>query len=88
MIYVTRGENVYTTNMGSGTVSILTDSVMQPGPRHLWREGTACLATNPDSGVERLTEGFDVTPDGQQLWTAASEDGVISIIDLPTKKIG
>ena len=88
MIYVTRGEKtVYTTNMGSGTVSILTDSVMQPGPtappgaraQHAWLQTLI--------PVSRGSEGFDVTPDGQQLWTAASEDGIISIIDLPTKKL-
>ena len=28
-----------------------------------------------------------MSPDGNQLWTAASEDGTISIIELPTKKL-
>jgi DNA-binding beta-propeller fold protein YncE len=34
----------------------------------------------------RGSEGFDVSPDGKELWTAASEDGTISIINLETKK--
>ena len=33
------------------------------------------------------SEGFDVSPDGKELWTAASEDGTISIIDINTKKL-
>jgi YVTN family beta-propeller protein len=37
--------------------------------------------------VDRGSEGFDVSPDGKQLWTAASEDGKVSIIDLETKKL-
>ena len=28
-----------------------------------------------------------MSPDGSELWTAASEDGIISIIDLVTKKL-
>ena len=35
----------------------------------------------------RGSEGFDVLPDGTQLWTASAEDGSISIIDLATKKL-
>lgn len=36
--------------------------------------------------VSKGSEGFDVSPDGRELWTAASEDGVISIIDISSKK--
>src|SRR6185503_19655781 len=36
--------------------------------------------------VSRGSEGFDVSPDGSELWTASSEDGTISIIDLAAKK--
>lgn len=32
-------------------------------------------------------EGFDLTPDGKQLWTAHSRDGGVSVIDLATKKV-
>jgi DNA-binding beta-propeller fold protein YncE len=37
--------------------------------------------------VSRGSEGFDVSPNGRQLWTAASDDGSIAIIDLATKKL-
>ena len=36
--------------------------------------------------VGRGSEGFDVSPDGKELWTAAADDGTIWIIDLATKK--
>ncbi len=88
MIYVTDDEKkIYTTNVSSGTVSIIADTLMQPGkfappdakPREEWRQTVV--------PVSRGSEGFDVSPDGKELWTAASEDGAISIIDLGEKKL-
>ena len=35
----------------------------------------------------RGSEGFDVLPNGTELWTASSEDGTITIIDLVGKKL-
>lgn len=87
MIYVTAdGKKIYTTNISSGTVSILEDIVIPPGrnappnakPRTDWVQTVVPTA--------RGSEGFDVSPDGKELWTASGEDGVISIIDLATKK--
>lgn len=108
MIYVTSEQkNVYTTNVASGTVSILTDSLVQPnfGPP----PGGNPPAGNPPGGnrqggmppgakphmdwfetvipVGRGSEGFDVSPDGKELWTAASDDGTIYIIDLVARKV-
>jgi len=87
MIYVTGdGKKIYTTNVSSGTVSILVDTLIQPGkmappnakPREDWVQTVVPTA--------RGSEGFDVSPDGSELWTASSEDGTISIIDLVAKK--
>jgi len=87
MIYVTPdGRKIYTTNISSGTVSIFVDTLIQPGrtappnakPRQEWMHTIVPTA--------RGSEGFDVSPDGKELWTAASEDGTISIINLETKK--
>ena len=87
MIYVTAdGKKIYTTNVSSGTVSILVDTLIQPGkfappnakPHEDWVQTIVPTA--------RGSEGFDVSPDGSELWTASSEDGTISIIDLATKK--
>ncbi len=87
MIYVTAdGKKIYTTNVSSGTVSILVDTLIPPGrfappaakPREDWIQTVIPVA--------RGSEGFDVSPDSSELWTASSEDGAIYIIDLKTKK--
>lgn len=86
MIYVTRDEKqIYTTNVNAGTVSILADTLLPappfPGaqPRRDWIQTVV--------QVSKGVEGFDVTPDGQQLWAASAEDGTISVIDLKSKKL-
>jgi len=88
MIYVSRdGKKIYTTNVSSGTVSILADTLIPPGrfappdakPREDWIQTVVPTATG--------SEGFDVLPDGIELWTASSEDGTISVIDLGEKKL-
>ena len=102
MIYVTPdGKKVYTTNVNSGTVSILEEDTLirrggpigplpgaqqnkmppppPPGPRQEWMETLI--------PVSEGCEGFDVSPDGQQLWTISAQDGRIFIIVLPAKKV-
>ncbi len=88
MIYVTDdGKKIYTTNISSGTVSILVDTLIPPGrsapasakPREDWIQTVV--------PVTRGSEGFDVSPDNNELWTASAEDGTISIIDLAAKKL-
>jgi DNA-binding beta-propeller fold protein YncE len=37
--------------------------------------------------VSKGSEGFDVSPDGRELWTAASDDGSIAIIDIASKRV-
>lgn len=32
-------------------------------------------------------EGFDVSPDGKELWAANSHDGTVSVIDVATRKV-
>jgi len=88
MIFVTAdGKKIYTTNVSSGTVSIITDTLILPGkfappgtrPREDWLQTVV--------PVSRGSEGFDVSPDGSELWTASSEDGRIFVIDLLAKKL-
>ena len=37
--------------------------------------------------VGKGDEGFDVSPDGRELWTANSQDGTLSVIDLARKEV-
>ena len=91
MIYVTAdGKNVYTTNVSSGTVSILVDTLL---PAPVSPSGQPFPGAKPHMEwlqtvipVSRGSEGFDVSPNGRELWTAASEDGSIAIIDIAAKK--
>lgn len=83
MLYVSAdAKKIYTTNVNSGTVSILTGTSTTPPngkPREDWSQTVIPVAKG--------CEGFDVSPDGKQLWTAASEDGSIAVIDIETKKL-
>jgi DNA-binding beta-propeller fold protein YncE len=88
MIYVAPGgKKVYTTNVSSGTVSILADSLIKPNP------GPNGFAPPHRDWVQTVipvskgSEGFDVSPDGKELWAAAADDGTIAIIDLAGKKL-
>jgi len=51
-----------------------------PGPRGPDWEQTVIA-------VGRGSEGFDVTPEGKELWAANAQDGTISIIDIAGKKV-
>lgn len=86
MLHVTAdARKIYTTNMSSGTVSILYDSIFQPSPN---APSTAKPRTDWFQKVVPASigaEGFDVLPDGTKLWTAASSDGTITIVNLKTK---
>ena len=33
------------------------------------------------------SEGFDVSPDGKEIWVANAQDGTISIIDYRAKRV-
>jgi YVTN family beta-propeller protein len=105
MIYVTAdGKNIYTTNVNAGTVSILKDTLIQPGPPPGplpgGQPGARPGGGQPFPGakphldweqtvvpVSRGSEGFDVSPDGRELWTASADDGTIFIIDIAGKKV-
>lgn len=103
MIYVTEdGKRIYTTNVASGTVSILVDTLIQPGPPP--SAGAPPKGRprgfGPQGGprphmdwvqtlipVGKGSEGFDVSPDGRELWTAAADDGSIYIINIASRKV-
>ncbi|WP_299585318.1 YncE family protein [Mucilaginibacter sp.] len=89
MIYVTPdAKTVCTTNVSAGTVSILVDSLIKPTPnpagftppaRQDWVQTVI--------PVGKGSEGFDVSPDERELWTAGADDGTITIIDIASKKV-
>jgi YVTN family beta-propeller protein len=77
-------DRVFTSNVSSGTISIIEqvsalDFGPPPGtPRKTWR------VTNVAAG--RGCEGFDLSPDGKEVWAANAQDGTVTIIDVATKK--
>lgn len=79
MIYVTaNSKKIYTTNVSSGTVSILED-LTGKSAHDEW--------TQTIIPVAKGSEGFDVSPDSTELWTVSSDNGSIYIIDLNAKKL-
>lgn len=75
---------IYTTNVSSGTVSIIDQTAQMGGPpgrppRKDWNETVV--------PVGRGSEGFDVSPDGKELWAGNAGDGTVSIIDLAAKRV-
>ncbi len=77
-------KRIYTTNVASGTVCFI-DQVeggmgRGPGPPRLdWN-----VTVIP---VGRGDEGFDISPDGKELWAANAQDGTVSIIDIAAKRV-
>jgi YVTN family beta-propeller protein len=103
MLYVTAdGQQIYTTNVSSATVSVLEKVTVPPmGPPAGIRppQGSVPPPTPPGGSQPRMDwnetvipvgkgdEGFDVTPDGRELWTANAQDGTLSVVDLATRTV-
>ena len=96
MLYVTEDEKkIYTTNVSSGTVSVLEAGAFpatgppgqtgQPGPQPEVPQGIDWNQTFIPVG--KGDEGFDVSPDGGELWTANAQNGTLSVIDVASKKV-
>jgi YVTN family beta-propeller protein len=91
MIYVSPDtERIVTTNVSSGTVSIIESSgTRSPNaaanaapsspPREDWNETVVKVGNG--------SEGFDVSPDRREIWVANAQDGTISIIDATRKSV-
>ena len=103
MIYVTPDEKkIYTTNVSSATVSILEKVTLPPmsPPPGMRSPSNSLPSPPPPSGTQprmdwnetvipvgKGDEGFDVSPDGRELWTANAQDGTLSVIDLSTRTV-
>jgi YVTN family beta-propeller protein len=76
MVSLSKDHNmIFTSNIGSGTISIFE----RVGASEDWRQTVVRVGPGP--------EGFDVSPDGKELWAANSGDGTVSIIDIAGKKV-
>ena len=94
-------DRVFTSNVSSGTISIIEQvSAPSPGPPPgaTPPPGGPPPGSGPPGGIPRKTwritnvtagrgaEGFDVSPDGREIWAANAQDGTVTIIDVATKK--
>lgn len=88
MVWVAHSlDRIVTSNVRSATLSIIesapsatSESATQRGPNQgLWE------VTNVPVG--KGGEGFDVSPDGKEIWVANADDATASIVDFATKKV-
>lgn len=75
MVQINRAmDQIYTANIGSNAIGIFDRTGALD-----WSQTVVPVGKGP--------EGFDITPDGKELWAAHSQDGGISIINLFTKSV-
>ena len=67
-------DRIFTANVDSNTITIIDRAGVGN-----WNETQVTVGKGP--------EGFDLSPDGKQLWVANSQDGHVSVIDLYTKQV-
>lgn len=95
-------KQIFTSNVNSGTISIIEQTTARggppPGPPGMkppnsprpgeappgrqvkdWSEVAVKVGAGP--------EGFDVSPDGKEIWVANSHDGTVSVMDVASKKV-
>ncbi len=78
MLVVAADESrIFTSNVNGDSVSILDRDAKADVSG--WRQTTIQVGKGP--------EGFDVSPDGKELWAANSQDGTVSIVDITNRKV-
>lgn len=95
MIFVSEDQKrIITTNVSSGTVSIIDKTPPRLPPNNAAGTPPRGLVGPPggdwDETVVRVgngSEGFDVSPDGKEIWVANAQDGTISIINSVSKTV-
>jgi DNA-binding beta-propeller fold protein YncE len=96
-------DKIVTSNVSSATISIIelvlqSNMGFGPPPGATPPPGAPQAGPTPGGGnqkawevtdvsVGRGSEGFDVSPDGKEIWTGNAQDGTVSIIDFASKKI-
>lgn len=101
MVIVTKDlRTVLTSNVSSSTISVIEQAApgqgrgpggpgggRGPGGPPGGGRGGAPDWTVTNIPVGRGSEGFDLTPDGKELWVANANDSTISIIDIAAKRV-
>jgi DNA-binding beta-propeller fold protein YncE len=82
MLIALPGGAIATANSDSGSVSVISpvSTTFAGGP------------ARPNWKVEHIstgagTQGIDVTPDGRFIWASAAREGVVRVIDLPSRTV-
>src|SRR5215831_8753037 len=65
---------IFTANIGSDSISMIEGAGVGN-----WNQTVIPVGKGP--------EGFDLSPDGKQIWAANSRDGSVSVIDVATKRV-
>jgi YVTN family beta-propeller protein len=94
-------DRIVTSNVNSGTISIIEQVMPSFPPQYRPAAGgppSGAGPGGPPPGGPRKTwevtsvpsgrgcEGFDVSPDGKEIWAANAQDGTVTIIDIASKK--
>jgi YVTN family beta-propeller protein len=98
MIYVFPDLNrIVTSNVSSATVTFIEKGRGQGLGRAQTAPPRPGVPNAPAAGgttwretqipVGHGSEGFDVSPDGKEIWVANAQDGTISLIDVASKKV-
>jgi YVTN family beta-propeller protein len=92
MIYVFPNQNpIITSNVNSATITLIEKSSNSPGPPPSQgappRPAPRTNWTETVIPVGKGSEGFDVSPDGKEIWVANAQDGTISVVDLAAKRV-
>jgi len=75
MVELNRDQSqIYTANIGGNSISVFDRTGALD-----WKQTVIPVGKGP--------EGFDVTPDGKEIWAAHSQDGGVSIINLFSKTV-
>ena len=78
MLLVARDEGrIFTSNVNADTITILERA----------KAGDVSGWTMTHVAVGKGPEGFDVSPDGRELWAANSHDGTVSVVGVGEKKV-
>src|SRR3954466_4416901 len=65
---------IFTSNIGGASVSAI-----EQGADGAWKQTVIPVGKGP--------EGIDLSPDGRYIWSAHSQDGGVSIIDVASKRV-